>query len=353
MMHRYFALSFYLRQRFGQRVQKIPLDAGFNCPNRDGSLSRAGCLFCNPRGSGTGLGAQGLDLARQWDFWRNVYLRKRTARLFIAYLQSFSNTYGPPEKIARVLETVAGLPDLAGIALGTRPDCVDREKLRLFAGQPVAERWLELGLQTADDGVLRRINRGHSFADFRAAVDLAAPLDLKLCVHVVAGLPGEAPGGLLATVRALNALPIHGIKFHNLYVCSGSSLEELWRRGDYVPLERERYLQELIEALAELRPDIVIHRLTADPAPGELLAPTWAADKRALLQDIAACLEREDLWQGCRLHPAGVASAQTRGPVALDNPAPMRRCDSGELLVPLREETETASRTTIWQENGP
>ncbi len=300
--YRYYPLFVHFRREFGRRIQKIPLDAGFHCPNRDGTLSRKGCVFCNPLGSGSGLGEKGLGLEMQWDYWREHFSSRRKTGPYMAYLQSYSNTYGPLDKLARILGEISGLPDLAGISLGTRPDCLDQDKIGLLAALPVREVILELGLQSADDRVLEFINRGHTVEDFVRAVDMAARCGLKVCAHVVAGLPGPDGGegldGLLRSVELLNSLPVQGVKFHNLYVCRGAGLEALWRKGEFVPLERETYIYWIGQALARLRPDIVVHRLNGDPSPGELLAPGWAGKKGTLLHMIRNHLEAEDIWQG-------------------------------------------------------
>lgn len=297
----YYSLAAYFRQRFNRRVQKIPLDAGFDCPNRDGTISRKGCLFCNAKGSGSGLRDQGHDLAAQWQLWRSRYRRRLKDASYIAYLQSFSNTHGPISKLREVLEEIIVLPDLAGIAVGTRPDCLDEDKLALLAstkGDGHDEIWLELGLQSANDAVLEAIGRGHDFACFQAACHQAAAQGLRVCAHLIAGLPGENKQSFLDSVAAVNALPVHGVKFHNLYVCEHSRLAARWRKGNHAPLERHEYLDWLGEALALLRSDIVVQRLTGDPGPGELLAPAWAADKKTLLHDLHAHLAAQDLWQG-------------------------------------------------------
>ena len=165
-------LATYFRRKYGVRVQKIPLDAGATCPNRDGTLSARGCIFCNDSGSGSGMGLRGLDLRVQWDAWYAKYTTTDSDRLFMAYLQSFSNTYGPASRLARLLEQVAALPGCRGIAVGTRPDCLDDEKLALLAGCGLDEVWLELGLQTCRDDTLRRINRGHTARQAEEAVAL-------------------------------------------------------------------------------------------------------------------------------------------------------------------------------------
>jgi len=302
-MRRYYSLSAYFQGRFGRRAQKIPLDAGFTCPNRDGSLSGTGCVFCNPYGSGTGLNGSGLSLAEQWDLWRDRLSRKYKSASFLAYLQSFSNTYGPLERLRGVLEELLALPGLVGICLGTRPDCLDREKVALLAGLPVKELWLEIGLQSASNQTLKRINRGHDRETFARAAEMAAEQNLNVCAHVIAGLPGETPNDFLATVEFINGLPVQGIKFHNLYVCRGATLAAWWKRGEYAPFSRREYVAWLVSALPGLRPDIVVHRLASDPKPGELLAPDWAADKRTTLNDLDAALKASNTWQGKSLFP--------------------------------------------------
>ena len=285
-MHTWNTFTVHLRQRFGQRVQKIPLDAGASCPNRDGTLSRAGCTFCNAVGSGSGLGLAGMNLPAQWAYWREHFRKSNRASLFLAYLQSFSNTYGPASRLAALLGILRGLPDLAGISVGTRPDCLDADKLALLAAAPWKEKWLELGVQTLNDTTLCRINRGHDAAASERAIALAEGTDVQVCAHLMLGLPGEGRDDVLATVRRLNALPVHGVKLHNVYVCRGTTLARAHRAGDYSPLSEEAYIDLAVDVLLALRPDIIIHRVVADPAPGELVAPEWATRKGDLVRYI-------------------------------------------------------------------
>lgn len=271
-----------LRQRFGQRVQKIPLDcgdAGSTCPNRDGTLSHTGCVFCNPLGSGSGLGMGGLSLAGQWEQWRNHFLSAGRASLFLAYLQSFTNTYGPASRFAAVLDQLRPLPDMVGLCVGTRPDCMDAEKAALISSMNCPETWLELGVQSFHDATLVRINRGHTAAQSESAILNAHKARLKVCAHLIAGLPGESPEDFLHSVRRLNELPVQGVKFHNLYVCHHTPLEREYLAGRYTPLTQTQYIELMVEALHTVRPDMLIHRVAADPAEGELVAPLWALDK--------------------------------------------------------------------------
>lgn len=301
MMHRpYYSLSAYLRERFGKKVRKIPLDAGATCPNRDGTLSLDGCVFCNPLGSGTGLLDRGMGLAEQWFFWTEKFREKFKAELFLAYFQSFSNTHGPVQRLCDLFDELSGLPGMVGFSLGTRPDCLDAEKIALIAAQPIPEKWLDIGLQSANDATLCRINRRHDFAAFVHAVELAHAYGVKICAHVMHGLPGETTEDFHRTLAKINALPIAGVKLHNLYVARGSVLEKWQRQGLYQPGTLEDYAQAAAQGLALLRPDIVVHRLNADPRPGELIAPAWAGKKRAVLAAIVRFMEENNLHQGVR-----------------------------------------------------
>lgn len=290
-------LSDYFTWRFGERVQKIPLDAGFSCPNRDGALSRTGCVFCNAQGSGTGFGQSGLDLPGQWAAWR-AHFKAKGVRFFMAYLQSFSNTYGPIEQLRATLAALAALPDMVGLAVGTRPDCVDAAKLALIAAQPQPERWIEFGVQSPHNATLERIQRGHDRACAERAIRAAHAAGLKVCVHLMAGLPGESGSDFLAGVRWAGAQPIDGIKFHCTYVCHGTHLAAMYQRGDYTPLTQEAYVTLMAEALPLLRPDVVVHRTTGDPFSGEMLAPDWVIRSRDTNNKLVAELARRDTWQG-------------------------------------------------------
>jgi hypothetical protein len=294
----YNPLGAHWRAAFGREVRKIPLDAGFLCPNRDGTISRGGCAFCNPQGSGTGLHGRGLSLAGQWRAWRAKRLAKWGPVALVAYLQAFSNTHGPVAKLQAVLDELAGLPDLEGLCLATRPDCLDEEKIACLAAFPCRELWLELGLQSANEATLARLNRGHGVDCFVDAVNQAATAGLKVCAHVMAGLPGETIEDFVLTVRLVNSLPVAGIKFHNLYVASATPLARELAEGRLTPLGLEQYLDWLMPALARLRPDIEVHRLAADPAPGELIAPAWAGNKRLVHNAIMARLRGSAIRQG-------------------------------------------------------
>lgn len=336
----YNALSARWRALFGRGARKVPLDAGFSCPNRDGTLGVDGCAFCNARGSGTGLSA--LSLTEQWTLWRSRRLAKWGQVALVAYLQAFSNTYGPARKLARVLDELAGLEGLEGLCLGTRPDCLDREKTRLLADFPARELWLELGLQSANPATLARINRGHGPESFARAAELAASFGINICAHLIIGLPGETVDDFLRSLSFMNALPVAGVKFHNLFVPRGSTLERDYHCGSLTLLSREDYVEWLILGLTHLRPDVVVHRLNADPDQGELVAPDWAGQKRQVLNAISAALARPGVRQGSALSLPGAPGAP--GDAA---PAP---CDAGQ--HPARRPGRGASATLSRPKRG-
>ncbi|MGQ9822612.1 MAG: TIGR01212 family radical SAM protein [Thermogutta sp.] len=297
---RYYNLSFFYRQRFGGPVWKIPLDAGLGCPNADGTLSRFGCTFCNVasfsparrRDNRAGVKAQLLDGIAK-------LRRQRKAERFIAYFQAGTNTYADPRWLDELFCEVLEIPEVVGLAVGTRPDCLPDEVLDVL--QDAASRtqlFLEIGLQSSNDATLRRINRGHGFAEFQDAVLRSHARGLAVSAHVMLGLPGETANDCRETVRALSELPISGVKFHNTYVSKDTALARLYRAGMYRPLTREDYVETLIDCLELLSPHCVVERLTAETTDQYLIAPEWCRDKNATLRLLERRLSERDTWQG-------------------------------------------------------
>jgi len=297
----YLDLNTYLRRRFGQRVQKITLDAGLTCPNRDGRVGVGGCLYCNPRGSGTGAWARGWSISRQVEEGIHRLNRRYGAKKFIAYFQSFTNTYAPREHLRALYQEALAFPQVVGLSVGTRPDCLGDEILDLLADIN-RERlvWLELGLQSAHDATLARINRGHDVACFTQAVEQAAARGLEVAPHVILGLPGEGPEEMAATAAYLSALPIQGVKIHLLYVIQGSALARLFQAGQYQCLTEAEFVGRVADFIELLPPRVVIHRLTGDPHPEEFLAPHWCLDKSRVLKLIREEFARRGSRQGSR-----------------------------------------------------
>ncbi len=280
----------WLKNRFGRRVQKITVDAGLTCPNRDGTVGTGGCIYCNARGSGTGAMAAGIGVAEQVRRGAEAMARRYKAKKFIAYFQSFSNTYAPVDRLRRLYDAALSVPDVVGLSVGTRPDCVDREKIDLLAGYAESRMvWVEYGLQSAHDATLARINRGHDFGCFREAVALTRNRGIFICAHVILGLPGEDPRAMMETADAVAALGMDGIKIHLLYVTRGTALERLYASGGYRPLEQDEYADLVVDFIRRLPPGMVIQRVTGDPHPEELVAPEWALCKR---ENLALIRER-------------------------------------------------------------
>jgi len=297
-------LNGYLRGLFGERVQKITLDAGLTCPNRDGRVGRGGCLYCNPRGSGTGAWSRGLSISRQMEEGQARLGQRYGAKKFIAYFQSFTNTYAPTEILEPLYREALAFPGVVGLSIGTRPDCLEDEVLDLLTALKRDYLvWLELGLQSANDDTLKRINRGHDVSCFTAAVTRAAARGLETVAHVILGLPGEGPGEMAATASCLAGLPLKGVKIHLLYVTRDSALAALYRRGAYRCLTEEEYVSWVVDFLELLPPQMVIHRLTGDPHPGELLAPEWCLQKSRVLNLIKDEFARRGSRQGFRWQP--------------------------------------------------
>jgi radical SAM protein (TIGR01212 family) len=305
MNNRYNDLNSWLRARFGCRVQKISLDAGLGCPNRDGTRGTGGCIYCNERGSGTGASGQGLSITEQLVRGKESLGKRYKARKFIAYFQSFTNTYAPFDKLKSLYDEALAVEDVVGMSVGTRPDCIETAVLDMLAEH--ARRrlvWIEYGLQSIHDRTLRSINRGHDAACFRDAVERTKGRGIGVHAHVVIGLPGESRADMLATARAVAEMGIDGIKVHLLYVVKGTGMEKLYCGGGYRCLEQEEYAEIVADFLEALPPEMVIQRLTGDPHPGELVAPLWCLDKTGTLKLIGEILERRGSRQGSAFVPS-------------------------------------------------
>jgi radical SAM protein (TIGR01212 family) len=299
MRRRYYDLNTYYREQFGVRVHKLTVDAGLTCPNRDGTLGRGGCIYCNARGSGTGAHARGLSITAQLIAAKQAVARRFKARRFIAYFQSFSNTYAPLETLKAMYDEALAVPDVVGLAIGTRPDCVNGavlDLLRDYARERMV--WIEYGLQSAHDTTLRRIRRGHTAECFRQAVRATAGRGIRICAHTILGLPGESADQMRATADFIAGLPIDGVKLHLLYVVKGTALEALHAGGAFRCLEQGEYVDRVCDTIERLPAGMVIQRLTGDPHRDELVAPLWALEKSKTLELIARRLEARDTWQG-------------------------------------------------------
>ncbi|MEW5921182.1 MAG: TIGR01212 family radical SAM protein [Bacillota bacterium] len=317
----YYRLSSFFREKFGVRVTKIPLNAGLTCPNRDGALSEKGCIFCyNPAFSPAAAKRERGDENRshgirqqirrfQWQMegrGQPAHGDKEPPPSFtprnsyLAYFQAYSNTYGPHYLLDRLYNEALQAPGVIGLSVATRPDCLSADVLDLLTSLAGRHHiWLELGLQSAHDRTLKLINRGHNFACFQEAVQACQGRNLYLCVHLINGLPGEDPPAMLETVKRVSALPVHGVKFHQLQILAGTSLEPLYRQGAVSPLSLEEYLRITCDQLELLRDTIVVHRLLAEtPQRDLLLAPDWHVPRARFAGMVEVELRRRGTHQG-------------------------------------------------------
>ncbi len=279
---------------YGERVHKIAIDAGFTCPNRDGSIGRGGCSFCN-NVSFSPNGRRPDQIAEQIESGRRVITKRTGAKKYIAYFQAYTNTYADVRELSRLYDEALKEPDVIGLDVGTRPDCVADEVLDLLLDyqQQGYEVWLELGLQSAHDATLKHVNRGHGFAEYEQAVVKARSRGLKVCTHLILGLPGESTGHHLSSLQRVLELGVDGLKFHPLHVVKGTRLANEWRRGEYQPLTMAQYVADVVELINRTPDEIIFHRLTGTASANVLLAPEWCSRKWRVLNSIATALAKQ------------------------------------------------------------
>jgi radical SAM protein (TIGR01212 family) len=294
-----------LRERFGGRVQRVTIDAGFTCPNVDGSVAVGGCVYCDNRSFSPNRRLPRTSVREQVRRGITLLGKRYGVERFLAYFQAATNTYAPAAKLRRLYDEALDHPQIVGLAIGTRPDTVPDDILDLIQ-EYARDRYvcLELGLQSIHDRSLDWMNRGHHADAFIDAIQRCRGRGLDLCAHVILGLPGESHEDMLATADALAAQPLNGVKIHNLHVVRDTPLESMYRAGQVRMLEREEYVQVVCDFLERLPAGMVIHRLSGDAPPDYLVAPLWCLDKPALLRAIALELERRDSRQGCKVRPA-------------------------------------------------
>ncbi|HQI76367.1 MAG TPA: TIGR01212 family radical SAM protein [Candidatus Latescibacteria bacterium] len=297
-MERYRSFSRVLTEQFGGPVRKISLDAGFSCPHRKGS--EGGCTYCDAWGSGTGASRQGRSISDQIAaaISREAAARK-PAGAFLAYFQAHTNTFAPVPTLRSRFEEALTDPRVVGLSIGTRPDCLPEPVLDLL--DELNRRtclWVELGLQSAHDETLRRVNRGHTVAQFADAVERCHARGIRVCAHVIFGLPGETREMMHDTARFLASLGIDGVKFHSLYLVPGTQMEREYRSVPFPLLSQQEYAEIVADALERLPPETVIQRLTGDPPRTIPAEPPWTRDKVGTLALIRRELARRDSFQG-------------------------------------------------------
>ena len=327
---RYNSFVGYFKRKYGERLQKIVLDAGFTCPNRDGKVGRGGCTYSDNAAFHPSYSTSGKSLHQQMDEGIEFHkVRYRTTEHYLAYFQSFSNTYAPLERLKTLYEEALSHPQVVGIVIGTRPDCVDEEKLDYLADLAkgkVLEGWsrslsdgqertepvviVEYGIESCYDQTLLRINRGHDFETARRAVTMTAERGLDVGVHFILGLPGETRQMMLDACDLINALPIRSVKFHQLQFVKGTKMEKEYeeRPQDFERFNLEEYIDFFVDMLERLRPDLFIERFVGEVPPRFVNETPWGLIRNVeLLRLLEKRLEERDTWQGrCEKTPQGL-----------------------------------------------
>ena len=292
----------YLRRRFGCRVSKVNVDAGFTCPNRDGSKGAGGCIYCNNVSFSPKDTQPVIPLEEQMSHGMAYHRLRLGSEKFIIYFQKYTNTYGTVEHLSDLYRRALDHPDVLGISVGTRPDALTEEALELLT-EIAHERYvcLELGLQSMDDAILARINRGHTLEDFISTVKRAAGRGLDICAHLIHGFPGETGEEFLKTADLVASLPIDSVKLHQLHAVEGTELAKMYRAGEFVPLTLEQYVTTAADFLERLPGRITIQRLYGSAPLAIRVAPQWGLKNNQMWFAVINELLRRGTWQGCRV----------------------------------------------------
>lgn len=300
---RYFSLNSYLRQKFNQKVFKISLDAGFSCPNRDGSISKGGCIFCSQRGSGDFAGTD-KDIVKQFYDVKEIMNKKWKEGKYIGYFQAYTNTYAPVEVLREKYNRILNIDDVVGLAIATRPDCLPLDVLDLL--EEINKKtylWVELGLQTVNEKTSRLINRGYALDVYVDSMKRLKERGIETVTHVILGLPGESRDDMLRTIDFVANSPSKGIKLHLLYLMKDTLMVKLYENGLLRFLEKDEYIDLIADSIERLPKDMVIHRLTGDSPRNTIIGPMWSLKKWEVLNSIDDRLIKGDTWQGKKYKP--------------------------------------------------
>ena len=296
---RYYSLDAYLKNTFGKKLYKLSLNGGMSCPNRDGTLSDKGCIFCSAGGSGDFAGGAGLPLEEQIAYEKQLVGKKFSGTEYIAYFQAYTNTYAPVERLEQLFGQVIDRDDIAVLSIATRPDCLEPEKIalirRLAARKPV---WVELGLQTIHPATASLINRCYPLSCYDEAAAHLKEAGAMVITHMILGLPGESREDILQTARYIGSSGADGIKLQLLHILQNTPLASLYEQGECTVMSEREYVSLVADIIAILPPQMVIHRLTGDGNPHELIAPRWSGDKRHVLNAINHELKVRKITQG-------------------------------------------------------
>ena len=298
MEKRYNAFSEYLKQKFGAKVYKITIDAGFSCPNRDGTISSSGCIFCDDGGSFSQAHSNRLSIEEQVQVGAETLARRFKAQKFMSYFQAFSNTYKPVGELEKIYKASLTHPDIVGISIGTRPDCVDDDKLKLISSfTPDYYTWIEYGLQSVHDKTLKKINRGHDYKCFLEAYEKTKNYGINICLHVILNL-FETYEEMMETAKTIAKLEPDGVKIHMLVVLEGTKVADMYTNGEIDFMTEDKYVSTVCDFLEYLPPQTTIHRLAGNGLRTELVAPRWIGKKLDTLNRIDREFERRGSRQG-------------------------------------------------------
>lgn len=301
---RYHTWNYYLKHHYQQKVFKVPLNANFSCPNRDGTCGYGGCTFCGSLGSGEFAGNIQDDLAKQFQKQQQMMLKKWPNGGSIAYFQAYTNTYAPLDQLKKTFQPFVDRDDVLALSIATRADCLEDDKIAYLQSLcAIKDVWVELGLQSIHDETARLCNRGHNYAQFLDCIKRLSHTDIKIAVHLINSLPNEDAKMMLESAKAIAHLPIHAVKIHMLHIMQGTKMGQLYQKQPFPLLSQEAYIDIVIRQLELLPPNMIVQRLTGDGVKELLLAPTWTIKKVDVLNHIDMEMKKRNTWQG-RLYEA-------------------------------------------------
>lgn len=298
---RFNAYGTFLRRRFGCRVSKVNVDGGFTCPNRDGSRGTGGCIYCDNSSFSPKETIALIPIEEQMAAGMAYHRTRLQSEKFLVYFQKFTNTYAPVARLSELYRGALAHPDVVGISVGTRPDSISDQAIDLLS-ELARDSYVcvELGLQSMDDGILGRINRGHTLAEYLNAVERLAGRGIDICTHLIYGFPGETRAGFLKSARLVSELPVNSLKLHQLHAVEGTRLAQLYRDGSYTPIALSEYVEAVCDFLEELPARVSIQRLYGSAPLAIRVAPNWDLKNNQMWYQVVNELKRRGSWQGCR-----------------------------------------------------
>ena len=296
---RYHTFNYYLKNKYKCKVAKVIIDGHLTCPNIDGTKGHGGCTYCSNMGSGDSNNYSNKSILEQYKSNKKIMDNKWPNDLYIPYFQSHSNTYTDLNHLKEMIEPFINDKEVAEISLATRCDCLNDDIVEYLNNVcDTKQIWLELGLQTSNDNTEKYLNRCYLFKDFKDAINKLKNTKIKICVHIIDGLPFESEIDMLNTIKDINTLPIHAVKIHMLHIIKGTKMEKIFKENNLSLLSRDKYIEIVVKQLELLRPEIIVERLTSDPIKEDLIGPSWLLNKTTLLNDIDKLMVKEDTYQG-------------------------------------------------------